>query len=223
MSNFLVISNFDNDISWVKDYPNDYIIYDRGTIPVGPEYKSIRSTNVGYNIWDIMRYIVDHYEDLPEYITFCKGNTFPRHISRWKFERIMNNKVFTPMFQEDRHLPKLPVCKIENDIWHEINYGKELVDSRLHPTKFFKTYNELLQWLYKSPIIPEYIPFAPGANYVVPRETVLMHSINVYQNLKLFVQHCKLPGEAHLIERLLYTLWTANWETTEQANTFNDG
>lgn len=221
MHNLLVISCFNNDISWLDAYPNNYIIYDRGNAPVHPRYNPIRSTNVGYNIWDMMRYIVDHYDNLPEVVTFIKGNIFPRHVTRDYFEKNMNNKVFTPLFDKSQHSPIMPICQFGDECWQEWNRGQPLVDNSRHPNKYFRVYNELLKWLYIDCIPPQYITFAPGANYVVPRENILKHHINVYQNLKLFVQHHRVPGEAHLIERLLWTLWNTDHKTTFNSTIFN--
>ena len=36
-----------------------------------------------------------------------------------------------------------------------------------------------------------------------------------YENLKFFISYTQLPGEAHIIERALYTLWTSNFEVNE--------
>ena len=91
--NFLCISNHNNDLSWIKDYKNPYVIYDRSDNDLDlKDLNVIKSPNLGYNIYDICTFIIDNYENLPDYTTFCKGNIFPRHISREKFEKLMNNK-----------------------------------------------------------------------------------------------------------------------------------
>ena len=82
----LVVSNHNSDLEWLEmtyghGYsPENTVIYDRSD-----EEKdwchlgtSIRSPNVGENIYDMMRFIVDNYDNLPDISIFIKGNLFSR-------------------------------------------------------------------------------------------------------------------------------------------------
>jgi hypothetical protein len=53
----------------------------------------------------------------------------------------------------------------------------------------------------------EYLPFAPGSNYILPKENILKHSKDHYQKLRSFLEWDVYPGEAQILERGLYTLW----------------
>ena len=74
MEKTLVVSNHNSDLEWLKttyDYgfsPENTIIYDRSDEVKDWSHlgESIRSPNVGENIYDIMRYIVEHYDNLPD-------------------------------------------------------------------------------------------------------------------------------------------------------------
>ncbi len=220
--NFLCISSYNNDLSWVKSYPNKHVVYDRSDdgkqLPSGLNVK--KSKNVGYNLYDMFTFIIDNYDKLPEYTTFCKGNIFPRHLTKNKFEELMNNKFFTPLFEPSQHKPIMPICMFSSDgCWSEINSGIAVPDPTLHPTKYFNSYNDLLYFLFEDAIIPKYITFAAGANYVVPKNYILKYSVNFYKNLRAFVSHCQLAGECHLIERALYSIWLGNFKVTKQADT----
>lgn len=89
--NTLVVSNYGHDLAWMRDYDNPHVIYDRSDDPgkaasdAGLVGKVHAVSNVGYNLHDIFRYIIDTYDNLPPVVTFCKGNIFPRHISKEKF------------------------------------------------------------------------------------------------------------------------------------------
>ncbi len=211
-SNFLVISNHNNDTSWVPQYSDNYLIYDRSDnleIPsnINPQ-KVIRVPNVGYNLYDYFTFIIDHYENLPEVTIFAKGNVFPRHISREFFESIMNNGSFTPIEKHDFKKTRIAFIgpdggfNEKNNSWY-IKYFK---------TKYFRNYSDFLRFFYKSPLVPKYVRFAPGANYIVPKQNILNIPKITYENLRLFVSHDQLPGEAHILERALYTIWTNNEE-----------
>jgi hypothetical protein len=228
-TNLLVISNYNHDVSWVKNFTNDYIVYDRSDNPL-PEnsgVKTITCPNVGYNLYDYFTFIIKNYSDLPDFVTFCKGNIFPRHMSKERFADLMNNKYFTPLFDWSYgHKPEMPTCMFSSDgLWSEINNGAGLAHPDIHPTKYISSYNDLLRFLFRNPVIPKYITFAPGACYVVPKENILKYTPEFYGNLKFLISHCSLPGEAHLVERAMHTIWMGNFQVNTKASTvlLNDG
>ena len=57
-------------------FPEDIIIYDRSKNLKDWSYigKVIETKNVGANQYDILSYIVDNYENLPDRMIFIKGN-----------------------------------------------------------------------------------------------------------------------------------------------------
>jgi hypothetical protein len=213
--NFLCISNHNNDLSWVKKYPNPYIIYDRSdNDSLVEDLNYIKSPNVGYNIYDICTFIIDNYNQLPEYTTFCKGNVFPRHVTIETFEKLMNNKFFTPIFDYKLHEPYMPICMFSSDgNFSEINNSWYMKEGK--PSKYFKNYNDFLNFIFINPFIPNYNTFAPGGNYVVPKNMILKYNIEFYKNLRTFVSHDSFSSESHIIERALYTIWLCNFEVND--------
>ncbi len=215
--NFVVVSNYNNDIGWVPERTDNYLIYDRGEHDVLPytvdPKKVVKPPNVGYNIYDYLTFIIDHYERLPDRTIFTKGNVFPRHVTKAFFDGISNNDAFTPIEDPRMHNPKMPSAFFSSDGgFNEINNSWYL---NHHPVKYFSNYNDFLKFCFKDPVIPDYVRFPPGANYIVPKENILKYPRIFYENLKIFVSHTPLPGEAHIIERALYTIWTCNFELSE--------
>lgn len=213
-NNFLMVSNYNADISWILDYTDNYIIYDRSDtdewIKQFDQSKVIKSKNIGYNFYDYFTFIIDNYENLPDNIIFSKGNIFPRHIDEKYFNKIMNNVFFTPIEDWETYKTIFPISFLSVDGgFNEINNSWYLKHFK---TKYFKNYNDFLRFIYKNPIIPRYIRFAPGGNYIVQKNQILKIPKVVYRNLRLFISHCQLPGEAHIIERFIYTLWVSNFE-----------
>lgn len=216
--NFLVISSYKNDISWVPIRTPQYIIFDKNKADIYPpnidRTKVKKVANVGYNLADYFTYIIDHFDQLPECVIFTKGNVFPRHLSEVQFDRLANSRQFTPLEDFRMHKTYWPVCFIDSDGgFNEINNSWYL---NHFPVKYFNDYNDFLRFCFKDPVIPRYVRFAPGACYVAPRENILRLPKVFYENLRTFVSHDTLVGEAHIIERALYTLWTANFEINEQ-------
>ena len=94
-----------------------------------------------------------------------------------------------------------------NDSWY-LNHPK-------HPTKYFRNYNDFLRFCFKDPVIPRYLRFPPGGNFVVPKEYILKYDKVFYQNLKTFTDHSRVSGEGQMIERALFTIWICNFEVSD--------
>jgi len=209
---FFVISNYNNNTDWVLKYTENYVIYDRSddghaSQLLDPE-KIIKSPNIGYNLYDYFTFIIDNYEKLPEVVVFAKGNVFPRHVREDQFNKIIKKDIFTPI-EEAGQLSTVPLISFldKNVGYNEINnswYVKKF------KTKYFNSYNSFINFCFQDIKSPLYVKFAPGANYIVPRENILKLPKQFYENLRLFISHDMLTGEAHIIERALFTLWTTD-------------
>lgn len=238
-TNFLVVSDYNwlpenIEDSWVHKYTNNYLIYDR--------YHRFKQTekikwqdNVGQNIYDIFHFIYNNYDNLPEATIFCRACIFypkdtgtPRIDSNGKrisngtcseeyFQKVMNNNTFTEIhdFGIESHSryfgQQLPASKFDED-----GYGFLEINNSWYfhhyKGKYFNNLNLFLQDLYVNPIIPQYIRFAPGGSYIIPKKNMLKYTRNFYKKIKDYVGWDILTGEAHMLERALYTIFTCDYE-----------
>ncbi len=76
-------------------------------------------------------------------------------------------------------------------------------------------YNDLLTFVFKDPIIPEWVLFSPGACYIVSKEQVEKYPIVFYENLKYLVSYTYFPSEAYHVERMLHIIFGANYELND--------
>lgn len=208
LKTFLMVSNYNADISWILDYTDNYIIYDRSDtdewIKSFDISKVIKVPNIGWDIYDKFTYIIDHYDNLPDTLILAKGNLF-KYITREEFDEICNNTTFTPLFT--RHHPtKFPTAFYGDDgIYNEINNSWYL---GVYPAKYFKTYNSFIWRYFKK--IPKYIKFGPGSNYLVQKEDITRYPKSFYEKLRSYISYSAHPGEAQIIERTLYYLWNGD-------------
>lgn len=206
---FFCISYFDGDISWVESVcENKYIIYAKGSLPVSEMNSAIMVPNVGYNIYSYLCYIINNYETLPELIVFCKNNVFDRHVSRELFETMCKRKIFTPIEEPGRwDRISFPASVISSDggylelnnSWYVSGYNR----------RYFQNFDSFYDFIFEGACRPDYLRFAPGANYLVPREHVLLRSKNFYVNLREFVAHSQYSCESHFVERSLIAIWSS--------------
>ena len=220
--NFLCISNYNNDLSWVSEFGNPHIIYDKPFNGISakvkyPDLNIIEGSSIGYNIHHNTTFIIDNYDKLPDVTVFCKGNVFPRHVSRESFESVVNLRCFAPIQEFTRHNPELPMSMHSCDGAHMEANCSWFLNHPQHPTKYFTEYNKFLLYCFENPVLPNYVTFPPGANFVVPKEYILKYSKTFYQNLRTMVSHSEHPGEAHMIERALFTIWTCNFKPTSKS------
>jgi hypothetical protein len=222
--NFLVVNQYNYDISWVPKYTDNYVIYDKGNTEIESD-KVIKLPNVGHNIHTYFHHIIENYDSLADVTIFVKGDVFPRHCKEEKFLRLINNKEFTPL-ESYEHVDTSPSSAMRltddggymeiNNSWYAPHY--------VH--RYFSNYNVFLNAIFVNPEIPSWVRFAPGANYVVPRTNILRYEKKFYQKLNSFIdydaspQECagrnSMPLECFFIERALYTIWMGNFKAKEE-------
>jgi len=94
----IVVSRFNEDITWTKQFKN-VIIYNKGNDDID-EYNPIKLKNVGREGHTYYKYIHDNYEELADYTIFLQGNPIdhcPTIIE--DITEIINNPKFNKEFQ----------------------------------------------------------------------------------------------------------------------------
>ena len=123
-----------------------------------------------------MRYIVEHYDSLPDVCIFIKGNMFQRPEERGGAEYYTTHERFYRALTAEYFLP------IER--FHEttaifINGGGfvqptwEALTNQTIYTRHFATFPQMMSKLFVNPPNFPYNRFAPGGNYVVPKQISL--------------------------------------------------
>lgn len=213
---FFVISNFNTDPEQYLNYCENYHIYDQSRDVVLKERLKNKYTkisfveNTGHNISDYFRFFVDYYDNLPKYMMLAKGNMIGRHVSQAYFDRVYDNKCFTSLYDDRAWKDKCGIAyQLYDGAFLEINNSWY---AAAKPYKYFETYNELLTFVFKNPIIPHWLLFSPGACYIVTSEQVLKYPKAFYENLKYLVSYTYFPSEAYHVERMLNVIFNANYE-----------
>lgn len=190
-----IISRYNHKIGFLKDYTDDYVIYDRSEVPVEG---AIVVPNIGSDIYDKFTYIIDNYDNLPDVAVFTKANLFD-YIKPREFEKIKDNKTFTPILSQEHHT-YMPICYYKDGMYYEKNDYWYLLQSPARHTEEIKDIFKMNE--------REYNAFAPGSNYILPKENILKHSRDFYIKLRSFLEWSAYPGDAYLLERNLYYLWS---------------
>jgi hypothetical protein len=230
ISKTFVVSNHSNhNLEWLKithDYgfsPSNTIIYDRtpDDFPrksrIDHLGKVIPSPNVGSNIYDIGRFIVDHYEDLPDMMIHVKGNLFQRgYTNKDRFIYALNANWFVPIDRGTHLHNRFPLVVNDNYFslpveWEERNVHTWTISNvknlKVYPR--IKTFKSFIKDIFviKDSEIPTFISFAPAANYAVPKNCILKYSKNFYKKMMYYTDYASNPLESHWFERILQLAW----------------
>lgn len=197
-----ILTHYSGDWEWVKDYTDDFLIYNRSDEDIP---NSIKRENVGDCDYDKLTYIVDNYYDLPDVFLLSKSNLF-KFITPEEFDEVKDNKDFTPLLTKN-HKVYEPICRYEDTpygkIYAELNNSWYLNSV---PSQYFKDYHEFAKTFFLPD--PEYLQFAPGGSYILTRERVHRYGVDFYEGLRAILPYCRQPGEAHFIERSYYNIWS---------------
>jgi len=85
---------------------------------------------------------------------------------------------------------------------HSINEVNNFWYLNPHPAKYGDRIVEFFDMKKRL-----YNKFAPGSNYILPKENILKHPKEVYEKLRSYLAWDVYPGDAQLLERNLYYLW----------------
>lgn len=229
-NNFLVVSDYNwlpdkIEDSWVHNYTDNYLIYDKAN-RFQESLKVKRQLNVGQNIYDMLYFIITHYDILPEVTIFCRAALFfPKgrerplsngNISEENFLKKVNNNTFTELHDYGQEVHNNGGYSLlgpdnsfleTNDSWYF---------NHVPGGKYYTNLNTFFSDVYENPEYPKYIRFSPGANYIIPKENILKYSKNFYEQLIKLVSYDKVVSEAHMLERALYTIFTCNYIVKEK-------
>lgn len=201
----VIFSNYNFTPNWIKEYNFDYHIFDRSDskefLKDFPQDKITYVKNIGSDILDKFDWIISNYNNLPDVVLLSKSNLF-KYISEEEFNLVKDNKTFTPLHTK-HHKTVMPIAYYREDgMYMEKNNRWFLIGV---PCRFVNEYDKLIGNKFKG---QEYKPFSPGSNYILPKENILKHPKEFYEKLRSFLEYEIYPGEAFLIERDLYNIWS---------------
>lgn len=196
----IVASNYNGDCIWIPILSNgDYLIYDRTGCGMPKEH--VREVeNIGNADYDKLTYLIDNYDNLPPVFMLIKSNLF-KYISIEEFYILKDRKEFTPLLTMN-HKTYEPVCRYEHGIYWERNDSWYVSQFESN----FSSYNDWANYLGLP--IPEYLPFAPGGNYILTPKEIHKWPKEFYEKIRDTLGYTTLPAEAHMLERSYYMLWS---------------
>jgi hypothetical protein len=208
---FFVISAWNNDVSWVKEYTDNYIIFDKSNTLDENEHIA-KIENVGYNIYDICYYIIENYDKLPDLIAFLEGNPFD-HCKKDVFNKLIQENKFTPIefygiipANDFEQRTKDGGFMEKNNNWYIATHN--LMSNQLCK---FDSFDDFMNKYFEDYLHLNWLIFAPGAQYIVEKQQILQYPKKFWYSLMGEVSEKRAPAEAFIIERGLYYIFAGTF------------
>jgi hypothetical protein len=153
MKTLVVISKYNEDVSWTEKIIHDVLIYDKSNSPIP---NSIGRPNVGRESETLLNYIITHYNNLPDITIFLQGDPRSNPVM-YTYDEVLEqiNK---------NHEPKLnTILTWEADM-----------DVSTYWLKSCKVLNDIL---FDS---DDRIKFSSGVQYVIPKKNILCRPLSLY-------------------------------------------
>lgn len=207
----LVISNYNADPSYLFELSDSYTIYDQSDDrKTQDSLKQLReemnvevhfTENLGHNLNNILDYIIDNYDQLPDKIAFLKGNIVPRHCSLLFVSEAIKKGFYTQLWNQEEVNDRQNIQYVLSPgQFLEVNNSWFVWDA---PHKYFTSLNHLLDFLFADYRQAAFMNFAPGGNYLVEASRIRYNPKSLYQGLRVIIGYTWRPAEAFMLERIL--------------------
>lgn len=180
----VVVCHFKEDLSWLKKIKHKVVVYNKN--PNEFHLYENNLPNLGFDTIVYLKYIIDNYDNLPDYICFSQDNPFYHCVN---FIDRVNNFDFTKKF----HPLGISYIRGPEDI------VKETTD-----------YANSVGVKYELPI-----KFINSAQCIVSKELILMREKESYQRIKDSIPNQVISHTNYLIEYLWPTILNFNNELEE--------
>lgn len=195
MSLTIVVAKYKEDISWIDTLNGDYNIkiYD----------KEHDYPNVGREAETYLRFILENYDNMPEYVAFVQGNPF---------DHFDKDKLFN-------HLKNYTSCEnmtfLTNHLIETMDFSKKNWNMAMYESTKALFHTEL----------PSEITFSQGAQFIVCRKNIIQRPKWFYQKIYnvLFrenplcfgINHSKCLVCPWTLERLWFYIFTPSIQHRE--------
>lgn len=205
----LIISRFDEDLSWLNKQNNfKKVIYNKGKEISNQNFKNIINLkNVGRESHTWLHHIVKNYYDLDDVSIFLQGKIDDLGCQAYKDPKDYLKYINKYGFVASRFGLLGPLhwsynVGIEKDIrykkaWDSGNISRSKVGFRRFAKRLF-------------PEIPYFVSTSYGGCFAVKKEVILKNKISFYKNLLNLLSNHINPIEGHYIERLWCYMFTKN-------------
>lgn len=187
----IIVSRYNEDLSWLLPFKDISIIYNKGPFhPLLNNFNVINLPNYGRESNTYLNYIIENYNNLPEYNIFFQGKIFdhsPLSIEDYFKENDFNG-----------YIRYIEMNILKKNIRH---FGKWKENINSMRTSNLTVYDWLNKYVELDISNQEYAGIVWGANFSVSKKLIQEKPVDFYKYLLRFVNYHFNPEEGHFFER----------------------
>ena len=198
----IVVSRYNEDISWLMLFKNITLIYNKGNNDILlSKFDTIQLPNIGRESHTYLYHIVQNYENLAEKTIFFQG-------------KINDHKILDleDYFKEELFIGKFnnyDINKLKTNINHIGKWKIEYMNGKMRKSNYIP-----YDWLYNQigiEIDKDFTKIIWGANFSIHRDLILSKPKLFYQNILRYIDDHYNPEEGHFLERSWYMIFHNNF------------
>jgi hypothetical protein len=201
MRPFFVVTRYKENVEWVKNYTDQYIIYNRNE-PIHAEHY-YNTENVGGNQRDICHFIYNNYDNLPDIMVFVQGYAFD-HCKKEIFDKLIKNKEFTPL----EYYGNIPSNGWENRTsdggFLEINndWYIDILNNQHNQLCKYNSFDDIMNHYFENYFHLDWIRFSPGSQFLITSKDATIYPKSFWKYLMndMISVHCT---EGYIVERMM--------------------
>lgn len=176
MSKQIVIARYDEDIDWIQELKQDYIIYDK-TPDATPSPNTIILENhkMGREAHTILHHIVNNYFQLADQTTFLQADPFPHFVTKYPSMIEDLNSDYSTLFRPHGRMRVLPITRIEHYRMEQIT---ALCNECLHID------------------VPDRLIFSWGAQFTINKDIIQLKPLKLYEKLYNMIEQNEVSAYA---------------------------
>ena len=171
--------------------------------------------NPGHSLGNFFEWVISNYESLPERVAFVKSNIVPRHVVDFDaLKRLLANPAGIVMLWSDPTFvsSNFQDSKLFQNFYLERNNSWFLTTQT---DRRFSDFDAFMDFVFTDWPRPKWIPFSPGACYLISREHLESVPKELFRFLLEASTYKYFPAESYAVER-------AMWLIFNQSGTFQD-
>lgn len=229
---YFVVSHYNEDISWLINQDVVGTLFVRGKMPTEcGNLKIDRVKNIGGNQYDIISFIYNNYDNLPDIMCFTQGYPFDHCEKATYFDKI-GAKRFSSL-ETYGHLRdrwgRRASLEIDrgfserNTSWYIFDNNDHLLTNGVSLTCSFNDFDSFMSALFVDYKSLPWIRFCPGSQYIVENYRCTNYSKDFWKRLLDFfptwtTKNRLFPTECFLIERALWYVFSCVFHENFECN-----
>ena len=194
----IVVARYNEDIQWLAPLADKCVVYNKGQ-PLGLPGERMR-TNVGLESETYLHYVIDNYNNLPDYVVFTQGK-ISDHRGSDSVDHILQMLEEAKLY--GKSVPLVNTATNGDWVWQP-DWNRHMQGD--YKNNVFIVFEDWFT-MHVRPTFPRPMLVYSNALFAVKKELILANSLEYYEKLVQETNHSVKPIEAHFFERSWYYIF----------------